>query len=152
MYIYLNIYTYIHLSIIYVYIYQLYIYIYMYIFFIYTNQVWQLICEYKKLPGQYQIVKNPWRLLESHATFCATVRSNRWQPIECRVEWMGVSDRFAPKFAANSCSKSYLNMYYYTPTDLQLSERLASLGISGAQLRAPLKPPIHHSTVALTTV
>ena len=34
-------------------------------------------------------------------------------------------------------------------TDLQLSERLASLGIMGAQLSAPLKPPIHHSTIIL---
>ena len=32
---------------------------------------------------------------------------------------------------------------------MQLSERLASLGIRGAQLRAPLKPPVHHSTIVL---
>ena len=31
----------------------------------------------------------------------------------------------------------------------QLSERLASLGIMGAQLRAPLKHPVHHSTIIL---
>ena len=34
-------------------------------------------------------------------------------------------------------------------SDVQLSERLASLGIMGAQLRAPLKPPVHHSTIIL---
>ena len=34
-------------------------------------------------------------------------------------------------------------------SDLQLSERLASLGILGAQLRFPLKPPIHHITIIL---
>ena len=30
---------------------------------------------------------------------------------------------------------------------LQLSERLASRGIMGAQLRAPQKSPVHHSTI-----
>ena len=35
-------------------------------------------------------------------------------------------------------------------SDVQLSERLASLGIMGAQLRAPLKPPVHHSTIILS--
>ena len=35
------------------------------------------------------------------------------------------------------------------PTDLQLSESLASLGIMGAQLRPPLKSPVHHSTIIL---
>ena len=34
-------------------------------------------------------------------------------------------------------------------SDLWLSERLASLGIMAAQLRAPLKPPVHHSTIIL---
>ena len=32
---------------------------------------------------------------------------------------------------------------------VQLSERLASLGIMGAQLRVPLKHPVHHSTIIL---
>ena len=32
-------------------------------------------------------------------------------------------------------------------SDVQLSERLASLGIRGTQLRAPLKPPVHHCTI-----
>ena len=35
-------------------------------------------------------------------------------------------------------------------SDVQLSERLASLGIMGDQLRAPLKPPLHHCTTVLS--
>jgi len=34
-------------------------------------------------------------------------------------------------------------------SDAQLSERLASLGIIGAQLRVPLKPSVHHNTIVL---
>ena len=34
-------------------------------------------------------------------------------------------------------------------SDLQLSERLASLGIMGDQLRATLKPPVHHRAIVL---
>ena len=32
-------------------------------------------------------------------------------------------------------------------SDVQLSERLASLGIMGDLLRAPLKHPVHHNTI-----
>ena len=38
----------------------------------------------------------------------------------------------------------------YQRTGLALSMRLASLGIIGAQLRASLKPPVHHSTIVLS--
>ena len=51
----------------------------------------------------------------------------------------------------------YLSVIYIYPFYIsiryiyisQLSERLASLGIRGAQLRAPLKPSVHHSTIVL---
>ena len=33
---------------------------------------------------------------------------------------------------------------------VQLSERLASLGVMGVQLRAPLKLPVHHCTIVLS--
>ena len=35
-------------------------------------------------------------------------------------------------------------------SDVQLSERLASLGIMGTQLRVPLKPPVYHCTMWCT--
>ena len=45
-----------------------------------------------------------------------------------------------------------INPFVPTVAFLQhlLAERLTSLGIRGAQLRAPLKPPVHHSTIVLS--
>ena len=43
------------------------------------------------------------------------------------------------------CIKQYDREY--RPFQHLLSERLASLGIRGAQLRAPLKPPVHQTDV-----
>ena len=53
---------------------------------------------------------------------------------------------YAEKLSVSHTLLSRLEKHH--SSDLSPSERLATLGIMRAQLRAPLKPPIHHSTLS----